>query len=358
MTNILCVGGVFNDEGGRKSGYFTKLVTVLQTTFKDSVFTIVNGGYWESLNDILPTVKNYDIVLWGADVPNTKPKVVNDLKSINPKMMLVITKNNLTNKYSHKLLTARALKAKANLLIEFGTGDAGYVATILDPLGNTFITREPDIGKVGTALHDRLVFLSTMTRVGSVQVSDIDFPEKVASQDQIKFFELTKRYADQFHNLIHADDNGRMLGNISFRCENGFPTFREGGFILVSRRNIDKRDINSNGMVPVVVDDSNVVKYIGEAKPSVDTPIQRELYRAWPKANYMLHAHVYIEGAPFTENVIPCGALQEVDEILKVLPVYNGGEVAYVNLRGHGSVAIAENVETLEKIPYIARPVH
>ena len=357
MKRILCVGGFFDDNGGRKSGYFEKLTDVLKWHFREDIIVVINGGLWQRIDYIASTIPEFDFVLWGADIPNTKPKLVNDLKALNPNMMLVITKNNIKGKYSRKLLVARALDAKANLLLEFEHSERGnIVGTILDPLGNCFVEKEIDIATLGKALFDRLMFLTSMTRVGSEQV-DIEFPEVKASSDQLKFFELTREYAKAFHSLIHVDDNGRMLGNISFRCENGFPTYRHGNLMLVSRRNIDKRDIGSNGMVPVVLETQGKVKYIGDAKPSVDTPIQRALYCAWPNANYMLHAHVYIEGAPFTETVIPCGAVQEVDEILKVMPTYSGDTVAYLNLKGHGSLAVARTPEMLENIPYIARAI-
>ena len=36
------------------------------------------------------------------------------------------------------------------------------------------------------------------------------------------------------------------------------------------------------------------------SKPSVDSSIQVRLYRILPEINYIVHAHCYAEGAPFT----------------------------------------------------------
>ena len=359
--NILLVGGTFNYDGGRLSGYFAKLSKAIAESFPDAHAIVSNGGNLETLARYADDVKYCDLVIWGADVPNGAPKLVNNLKKTNPNMMLVITKNNISGNYTRKLLAARALDAKANLLIEFKRDDYGNVlGSIIDPLGNCFIENEVHPNTVSLILTSRLKLLASMTRVGSIQVGDID-ADMTATTEVEKFLALTRRYAKTFHELIHADDNGRMLGNISFRCESGFPTYRDEDFILVSKRNIDKRDIGMSAMVPVKLNEvshdasTKSVEYLGHAKPSVDTPIQRGLYKAWPNANFMLHAHVYIEGAPFTENMIPCGALQEIDEILKVLPDYSGDYVACINLIGHGSIAIAKNASMLENIPYIAR---
>lgn len=36
----------------------------------------------------------------------------------------------------------------------------------------------------------------------------------------------------------------------------------------------------------------------------------------------MIHSHCYIENAPYTEMSVPCGAIEEVDEILNVIRNY------------------------------------
>lgn len=357
--NLCCVGGVFDTQGGRPSGYFAKLSGALAGLLPAAArCQVVNGGSWDSVASLQAEVASqFDWVLWAADVPNSHPKLVNKLKEANPTLMLVITKNNRENKYTRAMLTARALQAKANLLVEFQRDAEGRVlASVIDPLGNCFIERTPDVGELARVLVSRLSFLARMTRVGSRSVGEcpVFAPE---TAEQAFFFALVRQYAQRFHALIHIDDNGRMLGNLSFRCENGFPSLRHEAGILVSRRNVDKRDIGLASMVPVKVHTEGVVEYLGDQKPSVDTPIQRCLYARWPAARYMLHAHVYIDGAQFTETVVPCGALEEADEIFQVMPDYDGQRVAYINLRGHGSLAVASRVAMLGDIPYIERPL-
>lgn len=358
----LCVGGSFDLDKAKPSGYFKKLTESLSIGLSSYNFIILNGGTLVDLESALSTLTSYDLIIWAANIPNTYPKFVNSIKEKNPTAMLVITKNNREGNYTRKLLAARALKAKANLLIEFtNSKDGNICASVIDPLGNCFINSTSNVTEVANTLTSRLQLLTTMTRVGSEQVLDLGKNINI-SNEMADFFELTRQYAARFHTLIHADDNGRMLGNISFRCESGFPSLRgETSYnkvMLVSRRNVDKRDIGFEGMVPVSLaeDGTAKVKYSGEHKPSVDTPIQRSLYNVLPYANFMLHAHVYIKDAPYTETVIPCGALEEADEIIKALPKgYKGSTLQYLNLIGHGSLVIAPRADMLKNIPYIER---
>ena len=353
----LCVGGVFDDEGGRGSGYFAKFAPVFSAACgaSDDGIKVVNGGSFADLEGLMDGVGGFDAVLWAADVPNDKPKLVRAVKERNPKAMLVITKSNVSGKYDRMLLTARALQSKANLLVEFVRDGNGRVAgSLWDPLGNLFVERESDVGALAKAAGSRLAYLASVTRVGSVSVG----PASVSPAGAEVFFALARGYADRFHELIHGTgENGRMMGNLSFRCENGFPSAKDGLSVWVSRRNVDKRALGPSGMVEVALGEGGAtpVEYLGDDKPSVDTPIQRELYLAWPKARFMLHAHVFVKGAPFTKNVVPCGALEEAFEIMEALgPEYDGSRMAFVNLRGHGSLAVGPEASGFEGIGYVA----
>lgn len=133
--------------------------------------------------------------------------------------------------------------------------------------------------------------------------------------------------------------------------------------ILVSRRNVDKRFVGEADFVAVepsslgdYLDKDMHIDYYGDNKPSVDTPIQLALYALYPRINFMLHSHTYIEGAPFTENALPCGALEEVEEIVKAV---RDNSVSYfaVNLKGHGSIIASKHLDDLYDIPYITRNV-
>jgi hypothetical protein len=275
---------------------------------------IENGGPLHELWAIAYSEILADVVIWAPNVSNDEEKIVDKIKEINPKIMLVITKQNSSGKYLPLDLVDRALKAKANLLIEFDQDETSILASIVDPLGNRFLNASPDIKAVANRLHSRVSYLKSMTRIGCIHFHDIEEP-KLTLADCKDFINVAKDYADVFSDLIHTKNPSRFLGNASFRCEAGFPSLRVKDGIYVTRRNCDKRDLVPEKFVAVELN-GNKVRYYGDHKPSVDTPIQRELYKLYPNINYMIHSHVYVDRAPFTNEVVPCGAFEEVEEKL------------------------------------------
>jgi len=202
---------------------------------------------------------------------------------------------------------------------------------------------------LGHAIADRVKYLSTITRVGSVRVSDA-----IEAPDESEFFEFVRASAEQFSDLIPTpSENNRFLGNASFRCRHGFPSFRsDSGKIFVSKRNVDKEFIGRDGFVAINPDVS-VVEYYGDHKPSVDTPVHLRLYSRCSKINYMIHGHVYIKDVRMTRNNVPCGGLEEVNEVMEALnggPIYAfNSEVFEVNLKGHGFIAGFSQVRHLQE---------
>lgn len=348
------VGGRWDDLGGRPSGFFERFATFIIALTPQVEHCYSNGGSFKCLEGVLNAQdKKPDYVIWMADCPNDKPKLVAEIKRLYPKCVLVTSKRNDNAKYSFMDLMFHALHLKSNLLVEFAKGaDSLVSASVYDPLGNAYgRIGMTDPAMLAAVVVKRMLFLGTMTRQASVQDGPaLEVPDKRA------FFNLVRDYADMYHNLIHASNTTRMLGNVSFRCEKGFPSFRQGEVVYVSRRNLDKRDVGKEGFVAVDLDDAMCVRYCGDQKPSVDTPIQTALYRKYPQFNYMLHSHVYVEGAPMTERVIPCGAMEEYDEIVERIGEPSHGVTGIrLNLRGHGSLVMGATLETFINIPYVAR---
>lgn len=362
-TQMLIVGGTFDHNGGKPSGLVRSIDKSIRekTTFD---VTTVNGGWVEDLHaEILPSVLGFDVVLWFANVSNDEVKL-RDVKSINPKCILITSKRNDNGKYTFAELISRALAIKANLTIEFSQDPDGLFNMMLfDPLGNVFYDGFM-VDEMCTKLLDRAKQLLMFTRVPSVQ----DTNEAPAVPEETEFFDFAHNCADIFHNLIRpAKGTERFLGNMSFRCQNGFPSFRgENGIIYVSRRNVDKSDIGAASFVPTYLDDTNTVKYFGENKPSVDTPVQLRLYKLFPWANYMIHAHCYVDttGTPDTvqyktSKPVPCGAIEEVDEIwthyvkqgyLWESCYHKQPRLLAINLVGHGCILIAKDIEILKEL--------
>ena len=80
---VLAVCGNFDDEGGRPSGYMSKLFSYLPQYFSD--IRIINGGYYSGLPGMIdPRISgDYDVIFWFANVPNDKSKLLKTIKSRN-----------------------------------------------------------------------------------------------------------------------------------------------------------------------------------------------------------------------------------------------------------------------------------
>lgn len=382
---ILIVGGSFDDNGGRPSSVASKFANEIsdylqKKEFYDSIkapmkledkstLKIYNGGHFNEMENILQEVADTDVVFWWANVPNDKPKIRN-VKEVNSRCMLVTSKRNDNEKYNFGELVNRALGAKANLCVEFSKQDnRRFQMMVFDPLGNCWY-KGTDISECTKEMIERLMFLKDITRQGCVQTNYDETGKKLPSieiPDETEFFNLIRQNAEVFHELINpAPGVTRFLGNSSFRCQRGFPSFRDGKIVYVSKRNVDKRYIGKDAFVPTWLgseigsDDPRyqIVRYQGEAKPSVDTPIQLRLYEYLPNIHYMIHAHVYVEGAPFTNKMIPCGGLEEVGEVLDVLQDNYGDldkDFYIVNLVGHGSIVMSRDVEQIKSVRYVGR---
>ena len=84
--------------------------------------------------------------------------------------------------------------------------------------------------------------------------------------------------------------------------------------------------------------------YYGSNKPSVDTPVQLELYKQCPQINYFIHGHSYIPGWPETEIYYPCGDLREVNGIVRLIKDRTSG---IINLKDHGFLIYASDFAEL-----------
>jgi len=353
---ISIIAGSFNDEGGKASGWAEKFFKISQSSFdKEFIYQFVNGGETSLLDWLIQDFIKIkpDVIIWMADVPNDKPKLVKNIKELLPHSLLVTSKRNLDESYSLQDLVSRALSIKSNLILEF-TGDRSSIqSSIYDPLGNCFIFKSKDINEVSKNLFNRLRTLKSVARVKSYSIGNkIDVP---VTNEINNFMELIKEQAERFHEIIHGVNTERMLGNASFRCARGFPSFRNQNLVFVSQRNIDKRYISPDAFVACSLHGGDNVNYFGDIKPSVDAPVQIKLYNYYKNINYMLHSHTYIEDGLLTKDVLPCGAIEEFDQIIKEVPNPNVNRF-YINIRGHGSIVLASNIELLKETKWIARP--
>lgn len=345
-TKVLIVGGTFEELGGKPSGYITKL-------FGEETGLLINGGNVEQLQNksMIYAIEQAKIIYWFPNVQSVrdewikaKYKFVRDIKKINQKCILVTSKRNDDGAYNTLELMAHALGNKSNLLVEFKIKAGRIESRVLDPLANCWLDWTEDIDRLRKVLYDRVQKLLSFTRVRSVQVEEFlnTFTYDIVIPNKESFFKIVRRYGEIFHELINPVNTTRFLGNSSFRCEDGFPSFKAEGWVFVSRRNIDKRAIGVEGYVPVELNPDGDVNYWGKHKPSVDTPIQLRLYQQYPKIKSMIHSHTYIKNAPITKKAIPCGAIEEFDEVVKVFNT-EGQMGPTINLLGHGSITFFQD---------------
>lgn len=364
---ILFVGGTWDNNGGRASSLVEKFAQELGNV------ELYNGGEYSELENILQKCKDYGVVLWWANVPNELPKVRN-VKEINYKTMLVSSKRNDNEKYTFQDMLSKSFELKSNLTVEFSKVGEVYHMRLFDPLGNLWYEGD-DIKECANSLLSRLNFIKKITRQSTVSSEEnagalawffnmfkqemYKSEEEVITPIKQKFLEIVKGYASVFAKAtFQTEDVKRFLGNASFRCPKGFPSFRNGKYIFVSKRNVNKEFISINEFVPVYKEDEKIY-YCGESKPSVDTPIQVNLYEKLPNINYMIHSHCYIKNIPQTKQSLPCGAIEEVDEVLEYINEHYNGDRArdfyLINLKGHGSIMMSDTPEKLENIEIVGR---
>lgn len=348
---ILIVSGTFDENGGKPSG----LVSLLhqQIVLDENVqCDFYNGGNYKELPAILEKeVPDVDVVMWFANVPNELAKV-RDVKSINPRVILVSSKRN-NNEYTFMELVNKALQYKCNLMLEFNSSERPYRMRILDPLGNEWASGTDPVA-ITASLLKLCRYLKTITRQGTTYVNKV-----VPVPDEREFFDYVKSTAEVFHNLIMpAEGVGRFLGNCSFRCiHGGFPSFKCDEIVYVSRRNVDKRQLGQDAFVPTQLYVDKVLYYnngTGEHKPSVDTPVQLRLFQFYHNVKYIVHSHTYVVGTGFTEDFVPCGGLQEVEQVLKTIPFQDATDFA-VNLKGHGCLLLTSSVAALREFQFEGR---
>ena len=364
MFSYMVVGGRFSNKQSEQkpSGYLKKLYKSMIAI--NNKGKLINGGGLEDIKNVASqihmwmTYHGLKVLFWFPDISNDEKKLIKEIKEDNPYLILISSKNNLDGKYQFMELVARALQTKSNLFVEFTNPHDSFKnihAAVCDPLGNCF-GESINIDEIAMVLMYRVSELVKFTRTRS---SESGFLSMVPVIDN-EFFEIIKKHAETFHECIHGAANpSRLLGNVSFRCESGFPSFRGEGpndecRIFMSKRNIDKRDIGARGFVPVKLTHNRWVRYSGEHKPSVDAPIQLLLYRYYSQVNFMLHSHTYVEEGITTTKVIPCGAIEEFYEIIKHFP-FRGNRVLKINLKGHGSLVMSDTIEIFKDLKYYPR---
>ena len=355
MRELEIVGGTFDRSGGRPS----RIVATLEAQLGWHTF---NGGHFGELEKL--DFSDTKVLLWMPQISNDETKLLPRLKERWPRLLLIASKNLDGRDFTAADMVGRLLRAKANLGITLSKEyNDLYEFTLLDPLGNEWC-RTASVPSLAAAIEKRVGFLlNRVSRVGTVALP----PPRVVDCVTIdpEFITVVRQLGEQFAQFVNAINPNRLLGNAATRCSFGFPAVREREHIFVTRRNVEKRTLSAADFVEVELR-NHAIGYYGAFKPSVDTPMQLDLFARFPRVKYMVHGHVYVKGAPMTEAKLPCGAVEEAMEVRQALPTppdlldkndfwARVGNTA-VNLYGHGCLLLAQDLDFLRTVELVARP--
>lgn len=337
MTKLI-VGGTFDNMGGKPSYIVSQLHRHLKWDF-------INGGDLGVLETV--DFSKLSVLLWMPNIDNSEDKILPNIKKINQKLLLIQSKRVIEKSYTENDVIGRLLQSHSALGIMI-TKDENYNFKLLDPLGNIW-TDTQDTVELARAIERRVEHVLRMKRVRSKSVGP-----KRDFEIEPEFIGIIQNYGHQFTKFVNAINPNRLLGNASTRCARGFPGIRFDDRIFVTRRNVDKQTLSTDDFVEIM-NNENEIQYYGEAKPSVDTPIQIRLFNYYKNVNYMLHGHVYVENGLITDLKIPCGFINEFDEIVKLVPDANATNFI-INLKGHGCLIMANNLDYFANQKLISRP--
>jgi len=352
-VNGILVGGVFDPQGGRRSS----LIDQLHASFPEGV-DLRNGGSLEDLKAIQEELAGYEVVLWFPEVGEKENSGLSAIKQRYPFKTLIAGMFSSGRDDPLRDMVNKALGSGSNLFVAFsGLGQDRTRMELFDPLSNQF-THTEDPAALGRAITNRLEDLKGFSRQGTASIGpDRAIPD---SDEFESYLNIVRAYGERFHHLIHpAEGVERFLGNTAFRASHVFPGRPEWDRImLISQRNVDKRNLGKPGFVAVQMNSYKEprIVYYGNRKPSVDTPAQVRFMDQLNNVNYILHSHVYIDGAPFTHKLVPCGSLEEVAEVMALIGDDRSKTNFAVNLLGHGSIIFAKDLEFLgQGVKYSAR---
>lgn len=350
---FMLVGGTFHEklEKVKFSSIVDKLGKNLINIYKDSIYYILNSYVYNNkeYNPLISAArisKYYDLNIWMPDISNDFEKHYPTKAKGN---VLICSKVIRDGRTVHDAVN-RIFKMHANAVIAISrdTSDSfqssvTYKFTLLDALGNVWV-ETTDIKKLAQIIYKFYKWTKQAQRVGSISVPKEYKLKDNEKQRLKKFCKLNSKVA----NKVEMGNEHRYFGNCSTRCSLMFPSTRSTNpnYIFVSRRDSNKKRLTMSDMLVVTMhSDSSRVVYQGNIKPSVDTPIQLQLYKKFPEINYMIHGHAYETTSNFTDKYFACGDIREVESIAKHI---KNVDVGCINLLNHGFILYSKTLEDME----------
>jgi len=329
---ITVVGGSWSNEESevKRSGLASKMAKELNA---DSLF---NGGLLRNL----PSSIYSDLIVWMPNIPNHYDNL--PLKKKKGATLIITKVLRSADKDGIGDAISRIFRFNANFVICI-SGEASLIEfTMYDALGNLCFTSK-DINCVAQMILHFYSLNKQQIRVETSCVNDSN---------------LITDFIPIVHSVqakVEQSRGGRYFGNASTRCEKMFPSCKtiSMDIVTVTKRNIDKEKLSKEDFVAVFSGDDGAVMCMHSDKPSIDTPVQLELYKNFRSIRYIIHGHA-VAKSKFqcnysTEEYFPCGDMREVEEILSVVKDRNRFQYC-INLKNHGFILMADCLFSMEKL--------
>lgn len=319
------VGG--NCGTGKRS---SSIVNKIATHF-DNV-NVLNGCELEELPKVVE-----GLTLWMPNIDNSFDKYYpSKTKGTCLIVSKVVRHDEAEAAGEHKFFQAvnRIFKMHGNAVIAIEKNTDTFVFNLIDALGNIWVSTS-DIKEL------------TETIKAFVDWSNGQIRKSIPRYVEMRTSIGNRLIVDRFMELVRTNakrimdgTSDRYFGNCSTRCMSSFPSVNIPEAFLFSPRNVSKLELETTDMVYVTN-----FGHVGERKPSVDTPVQMELYKNLPNIKFMIHGHAFFDDVETTKHYFPCGDMREADEVLRI--VDKNDSFFALNLKNHGYLVGSEMLDDL-----------
>lgn len=323
---VLIVGG----GDGKASGIITKLHALLEAQPEVESAMVINE--YNPKHKI--SLSGFNLVLWWPDVDNKEPKSY----PVKDQGAVLICSKVMRADTTRVDAVTRIFKMHGNAVVTIDSNGGKFEFDLIDALNNSW-RRTTSLSKLVTMIMSLYKWTKESVRVSLTQN---DWPEGLEGILDVTgisdFIDVNKELALK----VATGCSNRFFGNYSTRCTKLFPSTRKGkDYFFFSPRNVDKKYVTTEDLVL-----TDIKYYYGTRKPSVDTPVQLELYKYFSDIEYMIHGHAYIKGAITTKFYYPCGDLREVDEVVQVVDKTGATRI---NLLNHGFLLIGKDMAQMKQ---------
>lgn len=181
-----------------------------------------NGGnYFDLVGNALSSITETDLIIWMADVDNTKEKIypVKNTGSV------LICSKVIRDGYTYKDAIARIFKMHGNAVIAI-TKDSKtnmFVFEFWDALANCWYSGS-DIEKLALTIYRFYIFSKGSIRRQTARDTSLIKYNDGRPDDLNDFIKLNNSLAD----FIQTSCGDRFFGNLTTRCQKLFPSERDG----------------------------------------------------------------------------------------------------------------------------------